>query len=204
MSGENLLQDPFLVYRNYICVKNHFTRLKYDFFRYNGKSRVKRETFEKRRDSLLFYRVATKYTESENIGFFVSQAIDNELNLDTLGNNFLKAQNIYKEWKKRVGRAEVNFRYDLETIARITGSSWRKALSCSNGYPLIFGLLTSGEITPESYCLIDKIGSFISRCEKRLNDNFFTTMNLKYRKYVSFLEPSQEQIKKAIKESRMK
>lgn len=200
----SLLQDPFLVYRNYVCVRNHFTKVDYDYFRYNGKCRAKRETFEKRKDCGLFHRIARTYTESETLGFFVSQAIDNELNPNTIGNNFLKAQVVYRKWKKRVSMTEVNFRYDLDIMADRSGSSWRKLVSCKSGFPLLFGLLTSGVISPETYSLLEKAGGIITACDNALNDNLFTAMNLRYRKYAAFLEPTVQEIISVIKKSKLR
>ena len=40
---------PFDTYKQYLAYKNHFTRDKYDYFRYAGKSKAKLESFYKRK-----------------------------------------------------------------------------------------------------------------------------------------------------------
>ena len=41
---------PIEVYQTYLTLKNHFTKDNYDFFKYRGKSRVSKVTFNKRKD----------------------------------------------------------------------------------------------------------------------------------------------------------
>ena len=44
---------PFEVYTTYLAMKKHFTDQKYDFFKYNGKTRSSVGAFNKRRDQIL-------------------------------------------------------------------------------------------------------------------------------------------------------
>ena len=40
---------PFECYRDYVALKSHFSRENYDYFKYNKKSRLSVESFEKRK-----------------------------------------------------------------------------------------------------------------------------------------------------------
>ena len=41
---------PIEVYKNYLAFKNHFTKEKYDYFKYRGRSRSSTAAFNKRKD----------------------------------------------------------------------------------------------------------------------------------------------------------
>ena len=42
--------DPFEVYKSYLAFKNHFTKEKYYYFKYGGRSRASETAFNKRND----------------------------------------------------------------------------------------------------------------------------------------------------------
>ena len=47
---------PFDAYKSYLGLKNHFTKEKYDYHRYGGKSRAKIDSFYKRKDRYFFFK----------------------------------------------------------------------------------------------------------------------------------------------------
>src|SRR5690606_3364760 len=51
--------SPYQVYLDYNALKNHFTT-SYDYFKYNGKINISKETFEKRKDRFYFEKLAKK------------------------------------------------------------------------------------------------------------------------------------------------
>ena len=54
---------PFEAFKMYIAVKQHFSVSSYDYFKYNGKSRVSQNTFDTRKDKYSFY----KLSKQENV-----------------------------------------------------------------------------------------------------------------------------------------
>ena len=48
---------PFEAYCEYVSLKNHFTQSGYDYFKYNGKTRLKPATFQKRKDRIFFEKL---------------------------------------------------------------------------------------------------------------------------------------------------
>ena len=59
---------PFEVYCEYVSLKNHFTKLDYDYIKYNGKMRLKPTSFQKRKDKLFFEKISK---HSDPHGFFI-------------------------------------------------------------------------------------------------------------------------------------
>ena len=50
MRGRILTVEPYEAYVKYLALKSHFSDLNYDFFKYNGKVKAWRSTFDVRKD----------------------------------------------------------------------------------------------------------------------------------------------------------
>ena len=66
---------PFDAYRCYLSLKNHFTKDHYDYYKNEGRTRVKKETFYKRKDRFWFERFARQKNDKEVVDFFVSNFV---------------------------------------------------------------------------------------------------------------------------------
>ena len=63
-------------YLMYCAMKAHFGKTDYDFVTYHGKTRIKRDSFYKRKDRSFFVKISRKYKTEENIkNYFVSNFI---------------------------------------------------------------------------------------------------------------------------------
>ena len=62
---------PFDAYRCYLSMKNHFTKDKYDYHKYCGKSRATVQSFYKRKDRFWFEKFARSKSDKEVEEFFV-------------------------------------------------------------------------------------------------------------------------------------
>ena len=61
---------PFDAYKTYLALKNHFSKPKYDYFKYAGKSRASIESFNKRKDRYWFERISRQKNDEEIKNFF--------------------------------------------------------------------------------------------------------------------------------------
>ena len=59
--------EPIDVYLMYCALKAHFSKSNYNYFKYEGKTRIKRDSFYKRKDRFFFARLSKKYTKHEDI-----------------------------------------------------------------------------------------------------------------------------------------
>jgi hypothetical protein len=66
---------PVDAYKCYLSMKNHFTKDKYDYHKYCGKSRATVESFYKRKDRFWFEKLARNKNDKEVEDFFVSNFI---------------------------------------------------------------------------------------------------------------------------------
>ena len=68
------------LYGLYQAIKLHFTSEQYNFFQYDGKTRISIDAFQKRRDKFLFHRLARKYRDEEMVPFLVSNFVHSDDN----------------------------------------------------------------------------------------------------------------------------
>ncbi|MBT3874167.1 MAG: hypothetical protein HOF77_05115, partial [Actinobacteria bacterium] len=95
-------------YLMYCALKAHFGKTDYDFVTYHGKTRIKRDSFYKRKDRGFFVKISRKYKTEENVkNYFVSNFIK-----DSKGyvSNF--SDENYEEWKDK--RANFYNQFTLE------------------------------------------------------------------------------------------
>jgi hypothetical protein len=89
-------------YREYLALKNHFTKDSYDYFRYNKKVRATVQSFYKRKDRFWFERISRQKTDQEIVEFFVSNLIAcTDPSKLWIGEIMRDGDARYVEWKKR-------------------------------------------------------------------------------------------------------
>ena len=62
------------VYLMYCALKAHF-KGDYDYHKFSGQTKVKRDSFWKRKDRIFFVKVGRKYDDDELLNYFVSNFI---------------------------------------------------------------------------------------------------------------------------------
>ena len=61
----------FDVYKTYLALKLHFTKDKYNYFTFNGKSRASQSAFDKRKDRYFFKKLAAKFDHDTVVEYFL-------------------------------------------------------------------------------------------------------------------------------------
>jgi len=110
----NNIYEGFKAYKLYLSIRNHFTT-SYDYFKYNGKVNAKEDSFLKRKDKFFFTKLERKYDKEQLKDLFVSNFADGE---DFWIGNILtmKAEEVYKSWKKRQDSLSYIFEQDLKFL----------------------------------------------------------------------------------------
>ena len=93
---------PFETYQTYLSIKNHFSNLKYDYFKYGGRSRAKVTAFNKRKDKYWFEKTSRKYPDKNIVDFLVSNFVstDNPSGL-WIGEIINSGERVYSEWSRK-------------------------------------------------------------------------------------------------------
>ena len=190
---------PFETYQAYLGMKSHFTNPKYDFFRYGGKSRATISSFNKRKDKYWFEKTSRKYSDQEVIDFLLSNFINatNPQNL-WIGEIINSGERTYAEWKMR--QQSLTYMFTEQSEKLLSENDLSKVFSCSKGHPLLLKKYLGGEISLETLSILEKVFSFQSKFDKKLDDPVWETVSMKLKKYLPFLNINVFQFKKILRD----
>jgi hypothetical protein len=181
--------EPIDVYLMYCAMKAHFGKSDYDFVTYRGKTRIKRDTFYKRKDRSFFVRVSRKYkTEEEIKNYFVSNFIKDKKGYIANFND----EN-YQSWKlKRKGFFDI-FEVEMKPLV----DAFEDLFMVTNGqHPKLMFL--GGRVSLETIIILDELVNFSLSLDwnKQLEDDiiWIDLKNL-MNNYKRFLTIDQEQYK---------
>ena len=163
---------PFDAYKQYLSLKNHFTKEKYDYHKYCGKSRATVQSFYKRKDRFWFEKLA--------------------------GEMIREGEGRYTSWKRRTQSLSYVFKEEMESV--LANRDINDAFASSNGHsPILKGYL-SGDISLETMVICDKILDYRTDYDKKLTDPVWETVSMRMRKYSPFLNIDVPHYKKILKE----
>jgi hypothetical protein len=172
-------------------MKAHFGKGDYDFVTYKGKTRIKRDTFYKRKDRSFFVRVSRKYkTEQEIQNYFVSNFIRDKRGYIANFND----EN-YESWKlKRQGFFDL---FDVEMKPLV--DAFEDLFTVTNGqHPKLMREFLGGRVSLETIIILDELVNFSLSLDwnKQLEDDiiWIDLRNL-MNNYRRFLTIDQEQYK---------
>ena len=177
---------PFDAYRQYLSLKNHFTKEKYDYHKYCGKSRATVQSFYKRKDRFWFEKLSRNKSDKEVVEFFVSNFITcTDPSKLWIGEMIREGEGRYSEWKKR--NQSLSYIFKEETEKLFDNKKVDDIFDCSKGHPPVLKNFLNGNISIETLVIYDKIFVFGKNFDKQLNDPVWETVSMKMKKYSPFL-----------------
>lgn len=170
----------------YHVLKLHFTG-NYDYFKYNGKSKITVDSFENRKDKYHFYKLSRKFETEEYKQFLISVLLEkpNAWAGDLLDDS---ANELYLKRKSIVQALGYHFKNDCNTI-KDTGE-FDLLLKCEDGqYPKLLELALHRDINIETLCILNSLMNFFPMWQKRISDTIIFPEKIKsFLKYTPFLE----------------
>ena len=190
---------PVDAYRCYLSLKNHFTKEKYDYHKYCGKSRASVETFYKRRDRFWFEKVARNKSDKEVVDFFVANFVscDDPQTL-WIGEIIKEGEDRYTSWKRRVQSLAYVFKNEAEKL--FENQKVDHIFDCSKGHPILLKRYLSGDISLETMVICNKVFQYSNNFDKKLKDPVWESVSMKVKKYNSFLNINVLQYRKILKQ----
>ena len=179
--------DPFSCYKTYLGLKNHFTKQKYDYHRYGGKSRASLDSFYKRRDRYFFEKLSRQKNDDEVVEFFVASftSADDPQSL-WIGEIVRNGEQNYTDWKKRLQSLSYTFKSEIENV--FAGKNFDEMFHIEGTkHPLIVKEHLGKNISLESLVLLNKIIGFKNNFDKKLDDPVWKFLSMRMSKYDSFL-----------------
>lgn len=180
----------FEAFKLYISLKNHFTQKKYNYFKYNGKSRTSQDSFDKRKDKIFFQKLSK---HSDVLGFLLSNLLVNNKSWikDITYNE--NSDKIYNDWLKRKQSLTYVFKNDIKKLDDDFNSNF---LIQENNHPTILKLYLSNEISLETFCILIDISGAKKYFDKMLkNDVMWDEIGLLVEKYTPFITYDKEKYK---------
>jgi len=190
---------PFEVYTTYLGMKNHFTKDKYDFIKYSGRTRASVASFNKRRDRYFFERMSRKKEDSEIVNYFIANFTSHDDPSKVwIGEIIQNGETNFKQWQRRNQSLSYIFGNEVEGI--FTRDNFDSYFHTQGQHPKILKAYMRKDISLETLVILDKILGFRSRLDKKLDDPIWSTVSLKMKKYEPFLNIDVFKFKRILKE----
>jgi len=191
---------PFDCYRCYLSMKNHFTKDKYDFHKYRGKSRATVQSFYKRKDRFWFEKLARNKSDEEVVDFFVSNFITcTDPGKLWIGEMIKDGEGRYTEWKKRNQSLSYVFKEETESLFSDGNFDSMFAMDGTR-HPQILKEYLRKNISIETLVILDRILGFRENFDSHLNDPVWETVSMRMKKYSPFLNIDVQRYKKILKQ----
>ena len=189
------IMDGFDTYKTYVALKNHFTSKTYDYFKYNGRSKASRKSFENRNDKYFF----SKLSKHKNlIDFLVANiAYNNTLWVGDVINN-VEAEKCYKEYAKVKESLSYFFKQDIYKIK----SPFSDNFVVENGqHPSAFKLFLQNEIRIETLIILNDFYPYMNKWNRKIEEKVvWSSVYFKCKKLKPFITYDAEKMKKILVE----
>ena len=177
-------------YKEYLALKNHFSKPSYDYFKYNGKVKVNASSFDSRKDKLFFQKLA-KHPDVHSF-LIANLAIDSKAWIRDLAYSET-AEKTYKDWLKRQQSLTYNFKQELSKLDEDFNNNF---LIKDNDHPILLKKFLGSEISLETICiLLDLTGAKDHWDKKMQYDLVWDNTRTKIEKYTPFIKYDKEKIK---------
>jgi T4 gene Gp59 loader of gp41 DNA helicase/T4 gene Gp59 loader of gp41 DNA helicase C-term len=164
-------------YKKYVAIKLHF-QTNYDYFKFAGKAKASRESFETRRDRHIFDRLAKVYDAEQYELLLVANFLDGT---DAWIGNIAAEQGRqkYLQLKRRLQSLQYEFRQNMEKIKDDIDTGVVKSFDAiftattdeDSSWPYIVDLLTQQDITLESFIIMNKVLNFLPRLSSKIKED---------------------------------
>lgn len=183
--------DEFEAYKLYVTLKNHFSKPSYNYFKYNGKSNLKYDSFVKRKDKIFFQKLA-KHEDIANF-LIANFSINNKLWIKDLAYSE-EAETVYKQWLKRQSSLSYILKQEL---SKLDDNFDNNFIVEDNSHPKLLKLYLSKDITLETLCILLEMTGAMKQWNKKLQyDPIWDEIKMKVEKYIPFIKYDKERIKK--------
>ena len=147
------------VYLMYCALKAHFQG-DYDYHRFSGKTKTKRESYYKRKDRFFFAKTAVKYEDTEVLNYFVSNFIHDRSGYIA---NFTDKN--YETWMNKRAMFYEIFSQEMQPFVK----NFEPLFECESGqHPTLLKEYMGKRISLEPMIVLDDLVEFSKRWDKEL------------------------------------
>jgi len=187
------MMSAFECYKEYVALKNHFTKPSYNYHKYNGKSKLSFDSFDVRKDKLYFMKVA-KHPDPRN--YILSNLVENpKLWIKEIAFS-PSSEEVYKGWSKRQQSLVYLFQEELSKLNEDFDSNFKAE---DRTHPYILKLYIRKEISLETLVILVDLVRCASYWSKRFEyDPTIQDVLNKIMKYRPFLTYDREKVKNIV------
>ena len=158
------------VYLMYCALKAHF-KGDYDYHKFSGQTKIKRDSFFKRKDRIFFVKVGRKYEDGEILDYFVANFIQNR-------NGYILNFNEknYEDWLQRKKMFYQIFSQELEPHIKNFNPLFE---SKSGQHPTLLKEYLGKRISLETMIILDELVEFSETWDKDLSWDDFVWPDVK-------------------------
>lgn len=184
----------------YQALKLHFTTDSYDYFKYNGKSSISIDAFEKRKDKWHFYKLSRRLqSRDEMMAFIVANFVNDE---GIWVGNLLDENSdiVYRQRQKVIQSLSYTFQNDCEKAFDGVSDPNEILQSESGDYPKLLTMTLRKEIELETLCILNRILGFVPMWTRKISDTVrWPSYNRKILKYTPFINFDDTRFKMILK-----
>ena len=156
--------EPIDVYLMYCAMKAHFSKNNYDFHKYDGKTKVSRDSFWKRSDKYFFVKLAKKHDDRNSIqDYLVSNFIRDRRGYIANFND----EN-YKVWKDRKTGFYNSFFDELRPLVKDFEPLFQTK---NNNHPKLLKEFLGDRVSLETLIILDDLVDFSKRWDRELKED---------------------------------
>lgn len=180
---------PYEVFGIYQALKLHFTQESYDFHKYNGKSRISLDAFDKRKDKWHFAKLSRKFNDrDECIHFIIANLLED--NQSWVGNLLMpEADDVYKNRQKVIQSLSYTFENDCRHLFEDANNPNDVVKVVDGDYPIVLKKTMQKITQIETLCILAKLLGFLPNWSKQISDTIiWPNYRMKVVKYSDFLQ----------------
>jgi len=183
--------SAFDAYKEYLALKNHFSKPGYDYFKYNGKLKVNADSFNSRKDKLFFQKLS-KHSDVRN--FLVANLSKNEKAWIKDLAYSEEAEKTYKDWLKRTQSLTYTIKNDLNRLSSNFNDNF--LIDKISPHPLLLRRYLGGYVSLETLCILLALSKAKPYWDKKMEyDPVYQETKTKIEKYTPFIKYDESKIK---------
>ena len=194
----------FAAYALWNALKLHFTSESYDYFKYNGKTNVSKQTFTTNKSKYQFYKLSRKYDLNELKNFYVANFIQGKG--DWVGDLLQDGDENYTKWQKTQQSLTYTFENDIMYMFdSVDGAEFWHIddyfKPIDGGWPMLITKMMHDKISLETVCILVDILGCMPKWEKQITEDIiWPTHRRIIKKYTPFIQYDKEKFTKFLKE----
>ena len=193
------------VCQTYLAFKQHFSNEKFDFFKYDGKVKVKEETYQQRSDFWFFETLARKLTDQEIKEYMLASFVSSENPAKVwIGDIKRSGHDNWLVWQKLQSGLTYTFQQDLARLVSLMEEkhySFNDLFKTVGGHPPSLKLYYKRQICLETLIILDMVLGFMVHWDRGMKDPLWEQLSFKIRKYKPFLSINTMKYRGLVKET---